>query len=307
LLLIGYRVLKQFLKEGKKVRREPLTVISDTINILIFIALLLGPWGCAHVPKRPSEEMRAQFGTIGIVSASSNPKIQFHPEFAKGRLSGAGKGAGIGTGAGALYGLSLVTRGGSCSGQGCAVVVIIAATSAAIGGVVGGVAGGITGAVNAVPKEESRRIEAIVKNAFDGIGIQNTVAASVFKNSLELPDYTFILLQQDDFIISPQYDFKLLREKGINTILELNVKGGGFKEGKGKNPLIALFMKVNTRLIRTTDGREIYSREFEYKSSIHNSAYWLETDAPLLRDEIDNCFEELPRQIVGELFGKRSL
>ena len=281
-------------------------LIRYSILILLSIALLLGQWGCAHMPKLPSEEMRAQFGTIGIVSARSNPKIQFHPEFAKGRLSGAGKGAGMGTGAGALYGLSLIAHGGSCSGQGCEVIVIIAAASAAIGGAVGGVYGGIAGAVNAVPKGEARRIEATAKNVFNEIDIQKTLAVSVFKNSLDLPDYTFILLDQDDFIISTQYDSSLLREKGINTVLELNVKGGGFKKGKGKNPLIALFMKVHTRLIRTTDGREIYSREFEYKSSIHSSTDWLDTDAGLLREEIDNCFKELPRQIVEELFGKKS-
>lgn len=288
-------------------KRRVLAVISDAMIISLVIASLLGPWGCAHVPKPPSEEMRAQFGTIVIVPASSKPKIQFHPEFAKGRLSGAGKGAGMGTGAGALYGLSLMARGGSCNGQGCAVIVIIAAASAAIGGVVGGVAGGITGAVNAVPKEESRRIEATVKNAFDGIGIQKTVAESVFKNSLELLDYTYVLLEQDDFIISTQYDFSLLREKGINTILELNVKSGGFKEGRGKNPLIALFMKVHTRLIRTTDGGEIYSREFEYKSPARSSADWLDTDGRLLQEEIDTCFKELPSQIVEELFRTKSI
>jgi hypothetical protein len=257
------------------------------------------------MPKPPSEEMRAQFGTIGIVSASSNPKIQFHPEFAKGRLSGAGIGFSAGLGGGILYG-GLVGAAASTPTGGL-LIPFLAGGGAAIGGVIGGAYGGIKGAVNAVPKGESRRIEATVKNAFDEIGIQKTVATSVFKNSLELPDYTFILLGQDDSIISPQYDFSFLREKGINTILELNVMGGGFKEGKGKNPLIALFMKVHTRLIRTTDGREIYSREFEYKSSIHNSAYWLDTDATLLRDEIGNCFKEVPRQIVEELFGRKSL
>jgi hypothetical protein len=281
--------------------------IRNSILILLSIVLLLGQWGCAHISKPPSEEMRAQFGTIGIVSVRSNPKIQFHPEFAKGCLSGAGKGAGIGTGAGALYGLSLIAHGGSCSGQGCEVIVIIAAASAAIGGVIGGVCGGIVGAVNAVPKGEAQRIEATVKNAFDGISIQKTVAASVFKNSLELGDYTFVISEQGDFIISAPYDFTALKEKGIDTLLELNVKSGGFKEGKGKNPLIALFMKVNTRLIRATDGREIYSREFEYKSSVHSSADWLDTDARLLREEIDNCFKELPSQIVEELFRKESL
>jgi hypothetical protein len=287
--------------------RKLLAVIPDSIIILLLIAIFLGQSGCAHMPKPPSQEMRAQFGTIGIVSATSSPKIQFYPEFAKGRLSGASKGASMGTGAGVLYGLSFIGHGGSCSGQGCAAVLIVAAASAAVGGAVGGVAGGIKGAVEAVPKKEAQRIEATAKNAFDGYSVQKTMAASVFKNSLELPDYAFVPLDEEDLIIIPPYDFRLLNERGINTVLELNVKGGGFKEGRGKNPLIALFMKVHTRLIRTHDGREIYSREFEYKSSKHSSADWFDTDARLLREEIDNSFKELPKQIVEELFGGKSL
>ena len=276
-----------------------------SIFILLSIVLLLSQWGCAHMPKPPSEEMRAQFGTIGIVAARSNPKIQFYPEFAKGRLSGAGIGFSAGLGSGILYG-ALVGAAASAPSGGFVAPYVVAG-SAAIGGVVCGVYGGIKGAVYAVPKGESRRIETTVKNAFDGIGIQKTVAGSVFKNSLELPDYTYVLLEQDDFIISTQYDFSLLREKGINTILELNVKSGGFKEGRGKNPLIALFMKVHTRLIRTTDGGEIYSREFEYKSPVRSSADWLDTDGRLLQEEIDNCFKELPSQIVEELFRTKSI
>jgi hypothetical protein len=279
--------------------------IRHSIFILVSIVLLLSQWGCAHhMLKPPSEEIRAQFGTIGIVSPRSNPKIQFYPEFAKGRLSGAGIGFSVGLGSGILYG-ALVGAAASAPSGGFVAPYVIAG-SAAIGGVVGGVYGGIKGAVNAVPKGESQRIEATVKNAFDGIGIRRTVAASVFKNALECPDYTFVLLYQDDSIIPTEYDFSSLREKGINTILELNVKSGGFKEGKGKNPLIALFMKVHTSLIRTTDGEEIYSREFEYKSQKYNFADWLDTDGRLLLLEIDNCFKELPSQIVEELFRKKS-
>ncbi len=289
------------------VERKSLTVIPNSIVTFLTIIILFGQSSCAHVPKPPSEEMRAQFGKIGIASVPSPPKIQFHPEFAKGRLSGASIGAGIGTGAGALYGLSLVTRGGSCNGQGCAVVLIAAAASAAIGSVVGGVAGGIKGAVDAVPIKEARSIEDMIKNAFDGIDIQEKMALSVFKNSLELPDYFIVVLEEEGFILSSPLDFSSLNERGIHTVLELNVKGGGFKEGRGKDPLIALFMKVQTRLIRTKDGREIYSREFEYKSSKHRSADWFDMDARLLRDEMDNCFKELPKQVVEELFGKRFL
>jgi hypothetical protein len=274
------------------------------IMILLSVALLLGQWGCAHMPKPPSEEMRAQFGTIGIVSARSNPNIQFHPEFAKGRLSGAGIGFSAGLVGGILFG-GLAGAAASTPSGGLLAPFIVPG-GAAIGGVIGGVYGGIKGAVNAVPKKEAQRIESTTKNAFDGIGIQETMAVSVFKNSLELPDYTFILLGQDDFIITTPYNFNLLRNRGIDTVLELNVKAGGFKEGKGKNPLIAFFTKVHTRLIRTTDGKEIYSREFEYKSLKQNSADWLDSDAQLLREEIDHCFKELPRQIIEELFTKKS-
>ncbi len=287
--------------------RRPLAIMPNAIVTLLSIAMLPGLWGCAHSPKPVSEEMRAQFGKIGIVSAVSTPKIQFHPEFAKGRLSGAGKGASMGTGAGALYGLSFMAHGGSCSGQGCAAVAIIAVACAAIGGVVGGVAGGITGAANAVPKGEAQEIEATIKNAFDGISIQKTMAATVFRNSLELPNYVFVLLNEEDPIISRSYDFSSLNKERIDTVLELNVKAGGFKEGRGKNPLIALFMKVHTRLIRTKDGKEIYSREFEYGGLKHSSADWFGTDASFLGDEIDHCFRGLSKQIVEELFGERSL
>jgi hypothetical protein len=273
--------------------------------ILPLVTLLLSEWGCAHMPTPPPEEMKAQFGRIGIVSARSNPKIQFHPGFAKGRLSGAAIGFSVGLGSGILYG-GLVGAAASAPSGGL-VAPYAAAGVAAIGGVIGGVYGGIKGAADAVPREESKRIEATAKNAFDGLDIQKTVAASVLKYSLELPDYTFVLLEQDGSIISTPYNFNLLRERGIGTLLELNVKSGGFKEGKSKNPLMALFMEVHIRLIRTMDGKEIYSKELEYKSQKHNSADWLDTDGRLLREEIGNCFKELPSQIVEELFRKQSL
>jgi hypothetical protein len=290
------------LKEGNRMGRKSLAVIPSLVIILLSISQFLGLSGCAHMPKPPSEEMRAQFGTIGIVSATSNPKIQFHPEFAKGRLSGAGIGFSAGLGVGVLYGA--VSGAAASTPSGGFLIPFLAAGGAAIGGVIGGVYGGIAGAVNAVPKKEAQRIEATAKNAFDGIDIQKTMAASVSKNSLELPDYAFVLLGEEDLIISPPYDFSFLNERGIDTVLELNAKSGGFKEGKGKDPFIAFFIKVHTRLIRTSDGKEIYSKEFEYKSSKYRSAEWFDTDARLLREEIDICFKELPKQIVEELFEK---
>ena len=285
-------------------RRRPLVIIPNTIVILLSIATFSGLWSCAHTPKPVSEEMRSEFGRIGILSATSAPKVHFYPEFAKGRLSGAGIGFSAGLGTGMLYGA--VCGAAASTPSGGILIPFLAAGGAAIGGAIGGVYGGIKGANYAVPKKEARRIEAAVQNAFDGKSIQRIMAAGVFKNSLELPDYTFVLLEED-LVISKPCDLSSPNKGGIDTVLELNVKGGGFKEGRGKNPVTTLFMKVHTRLIRTKDGREIYSREFEYKSPKHSSADWFDADARLLRDEIDNCFKELSGQIVEELFGKKPL
>ncbi len=139
--------------------KKSLTATPNVIVILLSIVLLSSLWGCAHGPKPVSEEMRAQFGKIGIVCAPSDPKIEFYPEFAKGLFLGASKGASMGSTAGALYGLSRIPPTGPCHGDACWAIAILAATSATIGAVFGGVAGGITGAVNAVPKEEAQRIE----------------------------------------------------------------------------------------------------------------------------------------------------
>jgi hypothetical protein len=138
--------------------------IRYSILFLLAIALLLGQWSCAHVPKPPSEEIRAQFGTIGIVSAYSDPKIQFHPEFAKGRLSGAGMGFSTGLGVGILYGA--VSGAAASTPSGGFLAPFLVAGGAAIGGVIGGVCGGIAGAVNAVPKAEARKIVGYSQECF---------------------------------------------------------------------------------------------------------------------------------------------
>jgi hypothetical protein len=153
--------------------RKFLFVTPDSIIILLLIPIFLGQSGCAHSPKPVPEEMRAQFARIGIVSAPSNSKIQFHPEFAKGRLSGAGIGFSTGLGVGVFYGA--VSGAAASTPSGGLLVPFLAAGGAAIGGVIGGVYGGIAGAVYAVPKGEAKKIESATKNAFDGISAQETM------------------------------------------------------------------------------------------------------------------------------------
>jgi hypothetical protein len=67
--------------------------------------------------------------------------------------------------------------------------------------------------------------------------IQKTMARSLFKNCSTLSDYGFGLLDRQGPISPDQKpDYKILKEQGIDTVLEVGVKRLGFEGGKGNNP-----------------------------------------------------------------------
>jgi hypothetical protein len=67
------------------------------IRIFILLAIfLLVQWGCATQPPGLPAELRAQLGTIGVVSAQYTPAFEFELP-AKGWLGGAARGAAGGT------------------------------------------------------------------------------------------------------------------------------------------------------------------------------------------------------------------
>ena len=57
---------------------------------------MLGQWGCATQPPGLPAELRAQLGTIGVVSAQYTPAVEFELP-AKGWIGGAARGAAGGT------------------------------------------------------------------------------------------------------------------------------------------------------------------------------------------------------------------
>ena len=68
-------------------------VIHNMRVSLIFLCLTLFIWqsGCAHQPPLLSEKVRAQLGTIGVVSARFVPEVDLETP-AEGSLGGTGRG-----------------------------------------------------------------------------------------------------------------------------------------------------------------------------------------------------------------------
>jgi hypothetical protein len=197
--------------------------------------------------------------------------------------------------------------------QGAAVAVIVPAASgpgvlllpffAAAGAVIGAVVGGALGTTAAVPKDEAEKIEATIRNHIVEHKIQETFAENVLKTCLILTSYRFDFLAGQGSTSSDQkLDYIQLKGKGFDTALEISAKKVGFEGGEGKNPSIAFFMIVHTRLVRTSDGKEIHSREFHYKSEEHKFDDWANDNARIFREEFYRCYEDLSKRIAEELF-----
>jgi len=159
------------------------TTMHYLMMILFFVSLLIGQLGCAHMPQHPSEEVRAQFGTIGIVSVRSALEPEFNPAVAKGRGLGAGKGVAVGLGKGALVGAAVGAKVGAHTEHAAIILFpVLVAGGTAIGGAIGALAGGVAGATNAVPKAEAREIEAMIKGLLARTDIQLEMAEHILRN-----------------------------------------------------------------------------------------------------------------------------
>ncbi len=300
----------------RSIRRKP-------IILWLLASLFMSQLGCAHAPPRPPshtalrlpyEEERAQFGTIGIVSARFIPESTFNI-FAK-RGFAAVKGVALGALAGGCAGLEAFHYSGLeafpyffAPGLTPLEPVFL------VGGMtIGALAGGISGAapedraVRVVLEERAKKTEGAIIDFLAELSIQETMAEHVFKTGMELTDYRFELLEgQGPASPDEKPNYGYLKEKGIDTVLEVSVSNVGFEGERGKNP-IPLFMSLQTRLIQLTDELEIYSQEFGYKSRTRNFFGWddfawaVSNNQRLLREEFDPCYKNLAGRIVEELF-----
>src|SRR5437016_12515186 len=87
--------------------------------VALVLAVCVGPWGCALNRQRslqpPSDEVRAQFNTIGLPAARFLPEANLKAP-TRGKGWGAAKGAGYGVAAGAGPGLAITSSGKGCNG-----------------------------------------------------------------------------------------------------------------------------------------------------------------------------------------------
>ena len=91
------------------------------------------------------------------------------------------------------------------------------------------------------------------------------------------------------------------RGKGIDTVLEIGVERLGLA-GSGINPPLTLVMNSRARLIRVSDGAELYLNTLVYHSRKRKLRDWGADNAQPFREEVDRAYQGLAERFVEYLF-----
>lgn len=266
------------------------------------LAMTLWLWGCTHVEhprvQLPSKETRASFGTVGVVS----PCTEFKGDFGA-PTSGKGAGAAKGAGMGAAVGF-LAPAAGAAGGNNPSQAVLGAALGVvlfpvfAIGGTIYGVAA-------AWPKETIKEAEDSIGDVLKTVDIQQEMRDGVFKVASEMTSCNVVPIIAS-FAESPppagEYvSYRDLKASGLDTALVVEVTGFRFSgTGLAIDPPLSVNLEVKARLVRCSDGKELYANTFTYSGQLKTYLEWAGDEAKPFREEISRACELLSHQIVKE-------
>jgi len=259
-------------------------------TLVLAILLCIVPAGCVStyppLPPPPGETVRAQLGTIGVITADSSPSFATSGP-AKGRAAGALRGAGMGS-VDTIIGGAIV--GG---GYGLILGIFLAPVGAAVGTVVG--------AIKSEPSAKIAEQEAAARRIV-ARGWQEALRDRVADIGREHTRYSFLVVSAR----SPGRDgdgvYAGLAGNGIQSALEVRVDDVHLA-GWGIDPPLRLRVTTRARLVRTVGGAELYGATLVYEGhESHTLEQWVALEGQLLHSEADRAWTVLATKIVDEIF-----
>jgi len=264
-------------------KRSSLLHLGSRISGARWLAALLpmlhsgcatGPSSPAYVslPAPPSEEVREQLGVITIVGTELKA-TEFAQPMGKGHA--AGKTALKGFVAAPLAG------GAVGGGYGAAAGLFLAPVT--------GTAGAIYGAFAGMTKDDYQRIRTTLQNVAREANVTARLERGVANMIQDLTAGIAVAATNALAGAAP-------------TTLELTpamFKLGGPPD---VNPPLTLVCIVRARLVRVTDGAELYSGEFNHRGVTHSLREWADDGGTRFREGISAACNELPAQIVERVF-----
>ena len=278
-----------------------------SIIVCFCVTSLIIQTGCVQMPHTLppplNESARSELGTIGFVTAHFLPEPVFQLP-AKGWLAGAGRGAANWSAAGASAPLSVsggAPSGGGAAGNAAAGVVILGLAVAA--GTIGGMAGSFAGAAKAEPAEKVNASENILQSAVSSLRIHESMRDRFIQLAQNQTRERFVVLL-DEGPNSPEekIDYTSLRDKGIDTVVEISVVSFGLAGPWNVNPLLSFSLDSHVRVIRIYDGVVLYDTPLIFRGGEHTFSDWAINNGQPFHEELEVAFRALTENIVDELF-----
>jgi hypothetical protein len=269
-------------------------IMHYPIIILSFITLLIGQFSCIHTcglePRSLSEQEKAEFGTIGVVSARFKPEARVQTPL--GKKDGAE--------AGAADGVKAIIPGPYDTGQGALVGFILLPITLPVAAVVGTLIGSMRG----VSDSEKEEAQAVFDSVIAELKIQETMREYILNIAQEKTIYQFSLIKELGPAFSyEKVNYNSLGSSGVNTVLEISVEGWRLNGQGTINPPLSFFMWATIRIFRVGDGKEVYNNTFTYEGREKNKfVKWAANNGELFKEEFNRGCRSLAEKIVKKLF-----
>lgn len=225
------------------------------------------------LPSPPSEDLRSQLGRVRLSEGGMQTAVLFTAP-AKGAGAGMARGAGLGVRSSLVAGVG--------AGQAGVFIIFLAPVAALVGAV--------AGAVRAEPAAKVEEKEAAFRVAMEELKVPETFRRCVADR---LPERTS----------TP--GGRVSSEEPASTILEVDVEQVGL-DGFGleinPNPSLRFVLTERTRLIRASDGTELYGHWLTYRGQPRPLDDWVSQNGARLREEAARACRELAERLVDEVF-----
>lgn len=268
-------------------------------GLLLLIAVLLGPIGCARglvtQPRSVPADVAASLGQVGLATARFRPTADVHTP--PGRLDAIAKGA--------AKGALIVLAAGGASGNGYAAIAAIGLSP------LGAAIGALVGLGMAEPVDNVAALEATIRRALAGADAQAEMRDAMLDVVGRRAGPPLIpLLIPGPAALDDRPSYQELVQSGIDTVLELTVTVVRLAPNPPlrslehrPNPNLTLELTARARLVRVADGVERYTRSFRANDGDFAFARWADADARLLRDSRGHAFRSLAARVAAELLG----
>jgi len=281
--------------------------------LYLFSICFSGMWGCTTatvpiqpglLPQQPSEELRATFGKIGVVSTTVDPEAKFELP-AKDLRTGMLKGAGEGVVVGGVIGGSLGSWAASFPPP---IGIVLLSTGIVGGAIIGTIPGSIYGAFSALPPTTVDTANATLNNALIEFRIQKTMQHHIVQIARKLTDNSLVLVKEQELAGSTkEVAYQALAEKGISSILEFDVPTVWLGPVLvGPNPPLYMVMTIQAWMVSTRSNNLFVSDPrvtlVYVGPTPHLFTEWAADNAQLFRRECDHAVHQLAEKIVEELF-----